>query len=112
MRRRGGQSTFLQQVVLESVDDALLRALYCPFSVRLDDSSLAKQREEPVQCAPITTSGPPLLAASLQKAIQHIAVQGWDRNAFLLKPPTEIGDHHNLASDRVWRVTPLGYRGA
>src|SRR5260370_40556578 len=109
MRRRGGQSTFLQQVVLESIDDALPRALYCPFSVRLDDSSLAKQGEEPVQCAPITTSGPVLLAASLQKAIQHVAVQPRHRNALLLNPLTEIRDHHHLASDRVWRVALLRY---
>jgi hypothetical protein len=38
--------------------------------------------------------------SSLQKAIQDIAVQAWHRNAFLLKLLTEIGDHHNLASDR------------
>ena len=111
MRRCGGQSTFLQQVVLESIDDVLARALWCPFSVRLDDPRLAKQGEESVQCAPITTSGPALPAASLQKAIQHIAVQAWRRNAFLMKPLTEIGDHRNLASDRVWRVPLLGYRG-
>jgi hypothetical protein len=97
--------------VLESIDDALARTLYYLFSVRLDDPLLAKQGEDPVQCALITTSGPALPGASLQKAIQHIAVQAWHRNAFLLKPLTEIGDHHNLASDRVWRVTLFGYHG-
>lgn len=81
----------------------------CLFSVRLDHPCLAKQGEEPLQCAPITTSGPALPAGSLQKAVQHLAVQAWHRNAFLLKPLAEVGDHHNLASDRVWRVTLLGY---
>ena len=89
----------------------LPRALYGPLSVRLDDPRLAKQDEEPVQCARLTTSDPALPAARLQKAIQHIAVQAWHCNAFLLKPSTEIGDHHNLASDRVWRVALLGYHG-
>jgi hypothetical protein len=97
--------------VLESIDDALARTLYCLFSVRLNDPPLAKQGEEPIQCALITTSGPALPGASLQKAIQDIAVQAWQRNAFLLKPLTEIGDQHNLASDRVWRITLLGYHG-
>ena len=58
-----------------------------------------------------STSDPVLLAASLPKATQHVAVQARHRNALLLKPLTEIGDHHNLASDRVWRVTLLGYHG-
>jgi len=56
--------------MLESIDDALTRALYCPFSVRLDDPGLAKQGEEPVQYAPLTPSGPTLTDASLQKEIQ------------------------------------------
>jgi hypothetical protein len=54
-----------------SVRRSLIGADYCPFSVRLDDPRLAKQCEEPVQSAPITTSGPALPVASLQKAIQH-----------------------------------------
>jgi hypothetical protein len=101
----------MQQVVLESIDDALTRTFHGPFSFRLDDPRLAKQREEPVQSAPITTSGPALPTACLQKAIQHPAVQVWHRNEFLLKPLTEVGDYRNLASDRVWRVTLLGYHG-
>jgi hypothetical protein len=51
------------------------RGLYRPFSVRLDDPRLAKQGQEPVQCARITTPGLALPAASLQKASQHVAVQ-------------------------------------
>ena len=31
---------------------------------------------------------------------------------FLLKPSTEIGDHHNMTSDRVPRVALLGYKAA
>jgi len=28
---------------------------------------------------------------------------------FVLKPSTEVGDHHNLTSDRVPRIALLGY---
>jgi hypothetical protein len=31
---------------------------------------------------------------------------------FALKPSTEIGDHHDLSSDRVPRIALLGYRGS
>ena len=92
MRRRGRQATFLQQVVLESIDDALPWTLYGRFPVRLDDPRLAKQGEEPIQCAAITASVSNLSFAFLQKAIQHLAVKAGRRNAFLLKPLTEIGD--------------------
>ena len=31
---------------------------------------------------------------------------------FVLKPSTEIGDHHDLSSDRVPRIALLGYSGS
>src|SRR5260370_21091499 len=45
----------------------------------------------------------------LQKSIHHVAIQILERDMFALKPSTEIGDHHDLVSDRVSRIALLGY---
>ena len=44
-----------------------------------------------------------------QESIHHLAIQIADVKMFLLKPSTEIGDHHDLLSDRVPRVALLGH---
>src|SRR5260370_11475972 len=48
----------------------------------------------------------------LQKSIHHVAIQILERDMFALKPSTEIGDHHDLVSDRVSRIALLGYSGS
>ena len=34
------------------------------------------------------------------------------RNVFVVQPSTEIGDHHNMASNGTRRVTLLGYKAS
>jgi hypothetical protein len=42
------------------------------------------------------------------ESIHHLAIQILQSDMSLLKPSTEIGDHHDLSSDRVPRVALLG----
>ena len=44
----------------------------------------------------------------LQESIYRLAIQILERDLFVLKPSTEIGDHHDLISDRVPRKALLG----
>ncbi|HEY3627136.1 MAG TPA: hypothetical protein VGL00_12655, partial [Terracidiphilus sp.] len=48
----------------------------------------------------------------LHESIHHLAIQILQLNVFLLKPSIEVGDHHDLISDRVPRITLLGYSGS
>ena len=48
----------------------------------------------------------------LQESIHHLAIQILEQEMFVLKPSTEIGDHHDLRSDRVPRIALLGYSGS
>ena len=48
----------------------------------------------------------------LQESIHHLAIQILEPDMFVLKPSTEIGDHHDLISDRVPRIALLGYSGS
>jgi hypothetical protein len=47
-----------------------------------------------------------------QESIHYLVVQISDLEVFLLKPLTEIGDHHDLSSDRVPRIALLSYGGS
>jgi len=47
----------------------------------------------------------------LQESIHNPAIQILEFKMFLLQPSTEIGDHHDLGSDRVPRIALLGYGG-
>jgi len=46
------------------------------------------------------------------ESIHYPAVQILQLDMFLLKPSTEIGDHHDLSSDRVPRIALLGNGGS
>jgi len=50
-------------------------------------------------------------AAKPQKSIQDPAVQIVELNTFVFQPPAEIGDCHDLSSDRMARITQFGDRG-
>jgi hypothetical protein len=43
-----------------------------------------------------------------QESIHYLAIQILERDMFVLKPSTEIGDHHDLISDRVPHEALLG----
>src|SRR6266700_342879 len=90
----------------------LPRALYRRFSVVSDNSRLTKPGQESTQYASIASEDSVLPLVMLQESIHHLAIQILERDVFVLKPPTEIGDHHNLSSDRVPRIALLGYSGS
>ena len=90
----------------------LPRALYRRFSVLSHDSRLAKPGEESTQYASIASADSALPLVMLQESIHRLAIQILERDMFVLKPSTEIGDHHDLSSDRVPRIALLGYRGS
>src|SRR6266571_2827663 len=90
----------------------LPRALYRRFSVLFHDSCLAKPGEESTQYASIASADSALPLVMLQESIHHLAIQILERDGFVLKPSTEIGDHHDLSSDRVPRIALLGYSGS
>ena len=86
----------------------LPRALYRRFSVLFHDSRLAKPGEESTQYASIASADSALPLVMLQESIQHIAIQILEPDTFVLKPSTEIGDHHDLISDRVPHIALQG----
>jgi hypothetical protein len=86
----------------------LSRALNRRFSVLFHYSSLAKPGQKSTQYARIAAADSTLPLVILQESIHHLAIQTLERDMFVLKPSTEIGDHHDLVSDRVSHITLLG----
>jgi hypothetical protein len=77
----------------------------------LHSSRLAKPDQESTQYASIAAADSILALVMLQESIHHLATQILERDMFVLKPSTEIGDHHDLVSDRVSRITLVGRSG-
>ena len=48
----------------------------------------------------------------LHEPIHHPAIQIMQLDMLLLEPSIEVGDHYDLISDRVPRITLLGYSGS
>jgi hypothetical protein len=87
----------------------LPRTLYRRFSLLLHSSRLGKPNQESTQDASVATEDSILALVMLHESIHHGAIQILERDMFVLKPPTEIGDHHDLGSDRVSHISLLGY---
>jgi len=75
-------------------------------------SRLAKPGQESTQYASIATIDSILSLVVQQESIHHVAIQILEGDVSVLKPSTEIGDHHDLISDRVPRIALLGYSGS
>ena len=86
----------------------LPRALYRRFSVLCHSSRLAKPCQESAQYAYIAAADSIVPFVMLYESIHHLAIQILEPDMFVLKPSTEIGDHHDLISDRVPRKALLG----
>ncbi len=91
---------------------ALPRALYRRFSVLFHSSRLAEPIQESTQYASIASADSLLPLVMLQESIHYLAIQILERDMFVPKPSTEIGDDHDLNSDRVLRIALLGYSGS
>jgi len=89
----------------------LPRALYRQFSVLFHSSRLTKPGQESTQYASIASADSLLPLVMLHESIHYFAIQILDQDMFVLKPSTEIGDHHDLSSDRVLHIALLGYSG-
>ena len=72
-------------------------------------SRLAEPGQESTQYPSIAPADSILPLMMPQESIHHVAIQILERDMFVLKPSTEVGDHHNLTSDRVPRIALLGY---
>src|SRR5260370_22123976 len=90
----------------------LPRALRRRFSLLFYNSRLAKPGQKSSQYVSIARTYSILPLVMLQKSIHQVAIQILERDMFALKPSTEIGDHHDLVSDRVSRIALLGYSGS
>ena len=86
----------------------LPRALYRRFSVLFHNSRMAKPGQESAQYAYIAATDSIVSFVMLYESIHHLAIQILEPDMFVLKPSTEIGDHHDLISDRVPRKALLG----
>ena len=110
-QRCWGQSTFLQQVTLELVDD------FRPGGVRdrllgLHNAFLAKHGQQSIQGFRIASTDPLLPLANPQKSIHNVAVQmPGIAMCFCFSQPAEIGNHQELLSDRVLCIALLGNSG-
>jgi len=111
LQRRLGQLPFLEQVTPELMGHVLPRVHYRRFLALLHSSSLAKPGEESTQYASMAAADS-LLPLLLQESIHHFTIQFLELDMFLLKPSTEIGDHHDLSLDRVPRIALLGDSGS
>jgi hypothetical protein len=69
---------------------------------------VAKPCQESAQYACIAAANPIVPFVMLHESIHHLAIQISEPDMLVLKPPTEIGDHHDLISDRVSRKALLG----
>src|SRR5260370_4031963 len=90
----------------------MLRALARQFSVLFHSSRLTKPGQESTQYASIASADSLLPLVMLHESIHYFAIQILDQDMFVLKPSTEIGDHHDLSSDRVLHIALLGYSGS
>jgi len=79
--------------------------------VRLHDAYLAKHGQQSIQRFRIASANPLLPTAKSQKSIHNLAVESPEINLFLVQPPAEIGDYHDLLSDRVVSIALFGYGG-
>lgn len=86
----------------------LPRALYRRVFVMCHRTHLAKPCQESAQYACIAATDSIVSFVMLYESIHHLAIQIMEPDMFVLKPSTEIGDHHNLISDRMPRKTLLG----
>ena len=75
----------------------------------LHGAYLAKHGQQPLQRLRIASPNPLLSTAKAQKSIHNVAVQRPDRDVFLLQPPAETGNYHDLLSDGVVSVALIGY---
>ena len=82
------------------------------YSLLFHRSRSAKPGQESTQYARIAAADTTSPLVMLYESIHHLAIQALERDMFVPKPSTEIGDHHNLGSDRVPRIALLGYRGS
>ena len=92
----------------ELMGDVLPRALCRRFSVLCHSSCLAKPGQESAQYASIAAADSIVPFVMPDESIHHLAIQILELDMFVLKPSTEIGDHHDLISDRVPRIALLG----
>jgi hypothetical protein len=69
---------------------------------------LAKPCQESAQYACIAAADSIVPLVMQQESIHHLAIQILEPDMFVLQPSTEIGDHHDLISDRVPRIALLG----
>jgi hypothetical protein len=90
----------------------LPRALYRQFSVLFHSSRLTKPGQESTQYASIASADSLLPFVMLHESIHYFAIQILEQDMSALKPSTEIGDHHDLSSDRVPHIALLGYSGS
>ena len=79
----------------------LPRALYRRVFVLCHRPRLAKPCQESFQYASIAAANSIVSFVMLYESIHQLAIQILEPNMFVLKPSTEIGDHHDLISDRV-----------
>jgi hypothetical protein len=91
------------------MDDVLPRVPYWCFWVLLNHAHLAKHGEKSIQYACVALAVFLFPLTIPQESIHHVAIQIADVKMFLLKPSAEIGDHHDLRSNRMPRVALLGH---
>ena len=75
-------------------------------------SGFTEPSQESTQYAGFTSLDTIFPLVMLQESIHYLAIQLLERDMFVPKPSTEIGDHHDLGSDRVPRITLPGYSGS
>ena len=86
----------------------LPRALYRRVFVLCHRPRLANPCQESAQYACIAATDSIVSFVMLYESIHHLAIQILEPDRFVLKPSTEIGDHHDLISDRVPHKALLG----
>ena len=91
------------------MDGVLPRVLSWCFLLLLNHAHLAKHGEKSIQDARVALAVFLFPLTMPQESIHDPAIQIAGHEVFLLKPSTEIGDHHDLRSDRVPRVALLGH---
>ena len=102
-------SAFLQQVPPELGSDPGPGVVRDRWLVRFHNTGLAKHGQQSQQRLRVASTNSLLPTAKAQKSIHNFAVQRPDRDVFLLQPPAEIGNYHDLLSDGVVSVALTGY---
>jgi hypothetical protein len=111
LQRRPGQPPLFQQITAKLIGDALPRAPYRQTLALLHHSGLAQHGKESIQYAGVASADSCLPLMMPHESIHCPAIQISQLDMFVLKPSTEIGDHHDLISDRVPRIALLGDGG-